>query len=283
MIMNIENLSLMFAREKGIQDFSLNINSGDVMVILGPNGAGKTTLLETALGFRNPQNGKVCFFEGKNLRENRESVLQRLGFVGDKSTLYEHYTVGEMMNFVSGYYIYWNDNYCRELLHKFGLHEEQKIVHLSRGMKAKLSLILAISAGPDLLILDESTSGLDPKAREEVLQMIVEFVADGNKSVLFATHLLEEANAIATSLVIINNSRKVLEISMEELENSFVVFDDAASFQAAAYPQVQVMDCGSGRILIDCRADKELTASLLKKGARNPELKELYMSFVKGD
>jgi ABC-2 type transport system ATP-binding protein len=280
MILNIKNATLLHGKEKGIQNFDFQLKRGEVAVILGPNGAGKTTLMELMLGYNKLQTGEIEYFEGLTLGTSREKILQRVSFIGDKSALIHEYSIDEMIGLIKGYYLFWDQSYCDELLRRFHLEKATVVKNLSRGMKAKLSLILALSSRPELLIMDESTSGLDPKARDEVLQLLIDFVSSGTNSVLFATHLLEEANAVASRLVFLDQSRKVMELGMDELESGFVVFDDALRFDSQSCSESRLRKIGAGALVIDCRNEKELAEHLLKSGARRPVLKELYMAYM---
>ena len=219
MYLQIENLfSTYGSSARGVLDVSLEAAPGEVIAILGRNGAGKTTLIQTLLDWKEPNSRTMKYFGGKSLRSHRETILQRIGYVADEPMLIESYTVEQMIAMIRDYYINWDRNREKELLEKFSLEKETPIQSLSRGMKTKLSLLLALCHHPDLLIMDEATSGLDPAVREEILNMLVQYCSSGAKTVLYATHLLDEVNRIATRVLILDQGRLKFESSTGEME-----------------------------------------------------------------
>lgn len=223
MNLQIQSLKRTFAQgTKGLQEFNLVAHPGEVIAILGPNGAGKTTMIKTMLNWIDAEAGQVQYFGKMNLVQDREKVLQRVGYVSDEHMLVEKYSVDQMISMIRPHYVFWDTEYEEELVQKFGLPRKEKIKNLSRGMKAKLALLLALSYRPDLLIMDEATSGLDPRVREEALRMLVEYCSEYNKTVLYATHLLDEVNRIATRVVILSQGKVVFECATEELEDRVI-------------------------------------------------------------
>lgn len=230
MNLEIKNLRKVFSTNQGLKNFNLEAKPGEVISILGPNGAGKTTLIHTILDWNEKDSGEVTFFKGQSIQNHRSAVLQKVGFIADDPHLIEKLTIRQMIDYIKIHYIFWDESYEVELLQKFHLNEGKIIKTLSRGMKTKLSMLLALSYRPDLLILDEATSGLDPRARHDVLEMLVEYCAEYNKTLLYATHLLDEVNRIATKVIFLNQGEVALEATMEELqENIFAVSEEILS------------------------------------------------------
>ena len=182
-------------------------------------------MIRTLLDWKEPCSGSIEFFGGKSLREQREAILQRIGYVGDEPMLVESYTVGQMIGMIRPYYINWDMSRELELLEKFALEKEAPIHSLSRGMKTKVSLLLALCHHPDLLIMDEATTGLDPAVREEILHMLVQYCSTESKTVLYATHLLDEVNRIATRVLIIDRGRLKFESNADELDQRILAVD----------------------------------------------------------
>ncbi|PCJ16645.1 MAG: hypothetical protein COB02_15575 [Candidatus Cloacimonadota bacterium] len=218
MNLKIKNLKKMHAENLGLKNFNLEAHPGEVISILGPNGAGKTTLIHTLLDWTEKDEGEVTFFKSLNFKDNRSSILQRVGFIADDPHLIEKLSIQDMIDYVKIHYIFWDNDYEKELITKFQLDPTSIIKTLSRGMKTKLSMLLALSYRPDLLVLDEATSGLDPRARADVLEMLVEYCSEYNKTLIYATHLLDEVNRIATKIILLNHGEIALEAKMETIQ-----------------------------------------------------------------
>ena len=218
MNLQITNLKKMHTPDLGIKKFNLKARPGEVISILGPNGAGKTTLIHSILDWEEKDEGEVVFFNNLNFENHRSSILQRVGFIADDPHLIEKLSIQDMIDYVKIHYIFWDHDYEKELLKKFQLNPTSIIKTLSRGMKTKLSMLLALAYRPDLLILDEATSGLDPRARHDVLEMLVEYCSEYNKTLIYATHLLDEVNRIATKVILLNHGEVVLEAQMDEIQ-----------------------------------------------------------------
>ncbi|MCO4782212.1 MAG: ABC transporter ATP-binding protein [Candidatus Cloacimonetes bacterium] len=240
MNLEIKNLKKMHSPDLGLRNFSLEARPGEVISILGPNGAGKTTLIHTILDWNEKDSGKVTFFKGQNFKNHRSAILQKVGFIADDPHLIEKLSIREMIDYIKIHYIFWDESYELELLEKFQLDEKCIIKTLSRGMKTKLSMLLALSYRPDLLILDEATSGLDPRARHDVLEMLVEYCSEYNKTLIYATHLLDEVNRIATKVILLNKGEVALEASMEEIQESIfsISVDLLATLEESSYKKI---------------------------------------------
>ena len=185
-----------------LQDCSLTIPAGSVTALVGPNGAGKTTLLHLVVGLTKPTAGEAHVF-GSPARERPELVLPRIGFVAQEHPLYRGFTLAEMLTFGGKLNPRWDDDLARQRLARLALPLTQRIGQLSGGQQAQVALTLALAKRPELLVLDEPVASLDPLARREFLQSLMEAVADGGLTVVLSSHIIAELERVCDHLVIL--------------------------------------------------------------------------------
>jgi ABC-2 type transport system ATP-binding protein len=212
------NLTKRYGKETAVDAFSLTVPYGSIYALLGRNGAGKTTTIQMLLGLVEPTSGEVAIL-GMNPFTRGVEVKQRVGYVGENQRMYEWMTVAEMLRFVAGFYAVWNGELERHLLTRFQLDPQKTLKQLSRGMKAKVALMLALCHDPDVLILDECTSGLDVVVRREFLETVIDLVQCEGKTTLFSTHLVDEVERIADWVGLMDEGRLVFQMPMERLKD----------------------------------------------------------------
>ena len=166
------------------------------MGLIGPNGAGKTTLIKSVLNLLRWDSGEIRIF-GRDARIDEHEIKQRIGFVQDSPRFYGHLTLDRFKSIVAPFYQDWDESYFRKLVRRFNLSLDKRISHLSRGMKMKFALALALAHHPDLLVMDEPTTGLDPVFRRELLEHLQELLQDEGKSILFSTQITSDLERIA--------------------------------------------------------------------------------------
>ena len=216
--LSLKNLKKDFKAKQALKEITLTLEEGSILGLVGPNGAGKTTMIKLIMGLLHPTAGSIKIF-GKDRDEMTRSELSEIGYVADEPGLYEFMTVRQIIAFNSGFYPKWNRERCDDLLSRLKLPQSEKIKHLSRGMKAQLSLVLALSSMPRLLILDEPLEGLDPIRRIEFLNLIIEdFAGREGKSVLISSHYLEELERIADKIAFLNDGRLVKAAPADKLK-----------------------------------------------------------------
>ncbi|MDR2750642.1 MAG: ABC transporter ATP-binding protein, partial [Clostridiales bacterium] len=182
-----------------LKKVSFSVPSGFIMGFVGPNGAGKTTTLKLLLKISKPDSGSVLMF-------GRESAMEDNGKIGiamDSPFYSDDWTALDIEKAISRYYKSWDKGKYSEYLKKFGLAPDKKVRELSRGMKVKLQLAVALCHDAKLLVLDEPTSGLDPVARDEICDLLREFITDSSKSVLFSTHITADLEKVADYITFI--------------------------------------------------------------------------------
>lgn len=210
---------------KTYQDFSLrNINlalkPGYIMGFIGPNGAGKSTTIKLIMGLIKKDAGEIKIF-GMDQSRHGLAIKERIGFVYDENFFYEELTIEEMKNMVRAFYSKWDEALFQRYLKEFELPKNRRIKELSKGMKMKFSLAVALSHDADLLIMDEPTSGLDPLVRRELLEILQTFIQNEQKSVFFSTHITSDLEKIADYITIINHGQILLSTTKDELLDEY--------------------------------------------------------------
>jgi ABC-2 type transport system ATP-binding protein len=201
-----------------LRGLNLRVPRGSIFGFLGRNGAGKTTTIKLLLGMARPTAGQARVLDlSAEDAASSVSIRQRTGFVDENKALYDYMTVEEIIRFTAAFYPNWRSDLEKRYLKAFELPLAQKTSALSLGMRSKLSLLLALCRGVELLVLDEPTSGLDPAASEAVLQTIVTHVSTENLTVFFSSHHLADVDQIADHIAIIDAGRTVVTGELEDL------------------------------------------------------------------
>ncbi len=221
MIYALETIGLgkRYGSRWALWDCSLRIPVGRVAGLVGPNGAGKTTLLHLAMGLLEPTTGSVRTF-GWSPREQPLIVLTRVGFVAQERPLYRTFTVKDMLTFGSKLNPRWDGGLARARLERLGIPLSRPIGKLSGGQQAQVALILAIAKRPEMLLLDEPVANLDPLARREFLQTLMETVAQDGLTVLLSSHLIADLDRICDYMIILSASRVQVASDLEHLLQS---------------------------------------------------------------
>ncbi len=214
-ILEISNLRKEY-KEFTLNNVSLTLPRGYIMGLIGPNGAGKSTTIKAIMNLINCDSGRIKLF-GLDYENSEEDIKNKIGYVGEEQFFYEDMNVKWMEKFISQHYRQWNRDEFYALLERFNVSPTKKVKELSKGMRVKLSLALALAHNPELLILDEPTSGLDPVIRSEILSILLEVIQDENKSVLFSTHITEDVEKIADYVTYLIDGKIVLSSQKDEL------------------------------------------------------------------
>ncbi len=215
-VIEIRNLSRVFGSLTALCNITLQVPRGVVFGLVGENGAGKTTLIKHLLGLLKAEHGEVQVF-GQDPVSNPVDVLSRIGYLSEDRELPDWMRVGQLMEYTKAFYPTWDDMLAEQLREMFELVKSQHIRSLSRGQRARTGLLVALAHRPDLLILDEPSSGLDPAARRDILGAIVRTVADEGRSVLMSSHLLEEVERVADSVTMLHRGHVLLSDQLEDL------------------------------------------------------------------
>jgi ABC-2 type transport system ATP-binding protein len=269
-----------------LSDINLQIPCGSIVGLIGQNGAGKSTLIKSVLGLVRKDSGEVSL---PNLPDHGKENDIRLwvGYIPEILTFYEWMSVKRLVRFVSSYYPRWDPEYCRELLARYQLEENKLIKHLSKGMRAKLALLIALAHRPLLLILDEPTPGLDPIMKHNFLQELRHLTNTGEtRGVLISSHILGEIEYIADRIAVLREGRLKLygetsKILSQWKKLSFVSPSQVNSFLPQEW-QVNLHSDGR-RILIIEEGDVQRAVDLLRQhgidsiDVLNPDLQEIFV------
>jgi ABC-2 type transport system ATP-binding protein len=210
-----EGLGKRYRRRWALQDCTLDIPTGHVTGLVGPNGAGKTTLLSLAVGMLQPTAGSIEVCGGRPAGGSAQ--LAKVGFVAQDTPTYANLTIAEHLRLGARLNPRWDDAVARSRIERLGLDPAQKAGRLSGGQRAQLALTLGLAKRPELLILDEPVASLDPLARREFLQILMEAVAEDELSVLLSSHVVSDLERVCDHLVVLVDSEVRLEGDVEDL------------------------------------------------------------------
>lgn len=219
LVVDVNNLSRSFGKTKALDCVDFQASRGKVYGLVGANGAGKTTLIKHLLGLLRAKSGTVRIF-GEDPVRNPESVLKHIGYLSEDRDIPDWMSIDELMRYTSAFHSGWDQSYASELLETFTLDPSKKISTLSRGMRAQVALISAVAHRPDLLILDEPSSGLDAVVRKDILNAVVRTISEEGRTVIFSSHLLDEVERLSDHVTMIHNGRVTLDSSLELINNS---------------------------------------------------------------
>ena len=199
-----------------IKDISFSVPEGSIVGFIGENGAGKSTTMNCILNVIRRDSGTIEIF-GREMTDEDIDIRENIGVVYDRNNFPEYLTARQLADILGRIYSKWDDFCFEQFLRRFGLPESQKIKTYSRGMSMKLAIAVALSHDSKLLILDEATSGLDPIMRDEILDVLLEFVKQENHSILLSSHITSDLEKIADYIVFIHNGEIILNKTKDEL------------------------------------------------------------------
>jgi len=202
-----------------LRECTLEIPTGSVAALVGPNGAGKTTLLQLAVGLSEPTSGEVRVF-GQSPRRDARAVLPRVGFLAQDHPLYKGFTIAETLKLGRRLNPTWDDELAVRRIETLGLPLGKKVGKLSGGQQAQIALTLALAKRPELLLLDEPVASLDPLARREFLQSVMEVVAETGMTVILSSHIIADLERVCDQLVILSNAEVQLSGPIDDLVTS---------------------------------------------------------------
>lgn len=217
--LEVNHLSKTFENFQ-LQDISFSLPKGYIMGLVGPNGSGKTTTIKLILNMLKRDNGEVKILGLDNVTEE-QAVKKNLGVVFDSNYFSDNWKVSQVEKSLSTFYQNWDAPRFAQLINGFSIPTTKKVKELSKGMQMKLMLACAFSYGAKLLILDEPTSGLDPVSRDELLNILAEYIEDGEHSVLFSTHITSDLERAADYITYINHGEMFFSGGKDEFIDMF--------------------------------------------------------------
>ena len=219
--LEIRDLSKSF-KDFSLKDIGFSLPKGYIMGLIGPNGAGKTTIIKLILNMLKRQSGEIKVFGLDNIA-CEEQIKEQVGVVFDQPYYLDEWSLNNVESAVRLFYSNWDSSKFRKYLKEFDLNPSKKVKDLSRGMKMKLMISVALSHDAKLLILDEPTSGLDPVARDELTDMLLSYISSGDRSVLFSTHITSDLEKIADYITFINKGRTVFTGTKDQLMECYCI------------------------------------------------------------
>ena len=285
-VVAITNLSRRFGSKTVLNDVSLYVPRGSVCGLVGENGAGKTTLIKHILGLLRADAGTVRVF-GMDPVSDPVPVLGRIGYLSEQPDLPGWMRVDELLRYTQAFYPKWDPAYAESMREQFGLDPAARIKTLSKGQRAKAGLLVAQAHRPDLLLLDEPSSGLDPIVRRDILEAVIRTVADEGRTVLFSSHLLEEIERVSDHIAMVHQGKLILCGLLDEIKVQHrritLRFDTAQSKPPLVPGALSVTGTGREWTVIGNGARLDLPAVSANFGARvideqGPSLNEIFVA-----
>ncbi len=272
-----------------LRDVSFAIPRGYIMGLIGPNGSGKTTTIRMLMNMIRPDAGVIRIF-GMDPAVDEKAIKNRIGYVGEEQFYYENKSVEWTGKFVSHYFEKWDSAVFAGFCDTFGIDQSRKIKSLSKGTKVKLSIAIALSHAPELLILDEPTSGLDPVIRREVLDRLMEFRGNEERSILISSHITDDIMRIADSVAFIVDGRIVFDREKDFIVSNWkrIHFRPGAAGERVRGSLADVKEHAFGSSGITSEYSKirdELAPGVAAGDIRveNVTLDDVLIAFVKGE
>jgi ABC-2 type transport system ATP-binding protein len=285
-VIELDRVSRRYGTKLALQEVSLCVPRGKVFGLVGENGAGKTTLIKHILGTLKAHSGSVRVF-GMDPVTDPPAVLSRLGYVSENRDLPAWMRVDELLRYVQAFYPSWDASYAEELRKEFALEPGARIKELSRGELAKAALLVALAYRPELLLLDEPSSGLDPVVRRDILEAIIRTVADEGRTVFFSSHLLEEVERVSDEVAMLHAGKVLWSGPLDEIKaahHRLVLRFETAQGRPPVIPGALSIDGSGQEWTVICNGMRsELNAAVGRLGARiveehSPSLNEIFVA-----
>jgi ABC-2 type transport system ATP-binding protein len=285
-VVAIANLTRRFGLKTALDNISLFVPRGCVFGLVGENGAGKTTLIKHILGLLRAETGSVRVF-GVDPVGDPVSVLGRIGFLSEQPDLPGWMRVDELLRYTKAFYPKWDTAYAERLLKQFALDPAQRISTLSKGQLAKAGLLVAQAHRPELLLLDEPSSGLDPLVRRDILEAVIRTIAEEARTVFFSSHLLEEIERVSDYIAMLHQGKTVLCGPLDDIKaqhRRFTLhFEVAQEKPPDIASALEVRGSGQEWTVLCNGLRNELPAVAAKLGARivdehAPSLTEIFVA-----
>ncbi|TXR72647.1 sodium ABC transporter ATP-binding protein [Bacillus sp. AR8-1] len=214
-VLEVKNLNKAY-ENFSLKDVTFSLNQDCITGFIGTNGSGKTTTIKAILGLVLKDSGKINFLE-KDIDKHERKSKNKIGVVLDEGYFYDELTLKEMKNVIAPSYTEWDEHVFFKYIKRFNLNLGQKISTLSKGMRMKFAVALALSHHADLLIMDEPTSGLDPLVRSELIDILLDFMKEPGKSVFFSTHITSDLDKIADMIILIDDGQILIDEEKDAL------------------------------------------------------------------
>lgn len=283
-ILELQQVSKSFPKSKFMLDqVSFSLPYGTIMGFVGENGAGKTTTIGCILNTVTKDSGTVKLF-GREMLDADTDMREKIGVVYDGDNFPAYWTARQVSQVMEGLYTQWDKELFQKYLEDFHLPVKQKIQYYSRGMAMKLALAAALSHHPQLLILDEATSGLDPIMRDEMLDVFLGFVQEEDHSILLSSHITSDLEKVADYITFIHNGKLIMTVSKNDLAYHYAVMRCRESQFLALDPE-DILAYRKRDFQIDVLVSDGKAAQRKYKGvvADHVSIDEIMLLLVKGE
>ncbi len=279
--MNALKLSNVTKKYDGfiLENINIELPQGCIMGFVGENGAGKSTTIKLILDLINRDSGSIEVLGMDNQKAGKE-IRENIGVVLDESCFHENLTYVQISKVMKNIYKSWDENEFQEYIKRFSLDPKKTVKEYSRGMKMKLSIAVALAHHPKLLILDEATSGLDPVARDEILDVFYDFIQDEQHSIFISSHITSDLEKICDYITFIHNGQIVLSTTRDELSENFGILK-------CSEEELEKVDKS---IITGIKRNKFGVEALVKKNGISDSfivdkasIEDIMLFFVKGD
>ncbi len=281
--LRFERVSRSFGRKVALRELDLLLPPGRILGLIGRNGAGKTTALRLAQGQLHPDEGTIRVL-GLDPATHGLEVRRKVAILSEESALYPWMTVKEILEFAGSLHPGWDASLAEGLVKRLELDPAPRIKSLSRGTKAKVSLVLAVACRPGLLLLDDPTAGLDPLVRREVLQGVLESVSEGGGAVVYASHLIQDVERVADNVAFLDDGKVVLDGTLEDVKarvrQATAVFDDGAPSTLELEGQIDLQTDGRVLTVVAETTNGGLDRALRDAGARDVQVRALSLEEI---
>jgi ABC-2 type transport system ATP-binding protein len=273
---------------KSYGDFSLSnvtfsLPEDCITGFIGVNGAGKTTTLRSILKLATNASGNIKIF-GLDMKKHERELKNRIGVVMDDGGFYDELTMSEMKNVIAPAYSSWSEQDYKDYMDRFSLNQKQKINTLSKGMRMKYALALALSHKAELLIMDEPTSGLDPLIRSQLLTILTDYMKEGGKGVFFSTHITSDLEKVADMLIMIDHGKIVFQEEKDTLLESYrVVKGDTKELDQEnrkLFQSIKTTDFGFTGVTNQIKKVQECLPEIV---IERPTIEDIMLGNIEGD
>lgn len=242
-MIHVDKLTKYFGELRALDNINLQVTKGSIYGLIGPNGSGKTTLIKTIMGILIPDQGQVLL-NGQDIHSHPQAKC-RVGYVADYQNYYAAFSVKDMIRLYQGSYAHWNQARFEQLHRIFNLPLKKRVNKLSKGMRTQLALLLNLSIEPQILVLDEPSSGLDPVLRRQLFNILMEEVAQNQTTVFISSHNLGELEGICDQIGVIHNGGILFDEKLDDLKTRVrkiqVAFDQDQELDPELFNQPEVL------------------------------------------
>jgi ABC-2 type transport system ATP-binding protein len=290
-VVSIRNLSKEYGKSKALEGVDLDIPTGSVVGVLGPNGSGKTTLLKHICGLQRPSHGHVITLGCEALDLGSDQMAQ-IGYVSQESELLDWLTVGETIDLARAHHPSWDAALAQTLMDRFELQRGKKVGGMSVGQKQRLSIVLGVSHRPRLLLLDEPAASLDPIVRQDFLDLLMELIQDGTRTILISSHILTDVEKVIDQVLIMDRGAVHCFQPLDDLREEYYRVElDALRGDLPAdinLTGLKNLEQGGSQAVATVhnpdrhQLDAELAALACRSNVRNLDFEEIYRLVVTG-